>query len=288
MKSTPKVSVLLLTYNRAHVLPKTIESILNQTYRDFELIVCDDCSTDDTEQVIEQYAAKDSRVYYNRNPENVKMPSNINMGITKARGQYIADLHDGDIYDSTLLEKWVQALDACPKAAFVFNAYRVLDEQWNESCICREDLDSCFPGSVLLDEFFRRWRFDSPVFGMVMARSSVYQELLPFDERFRLFADIDMWMRMAADHWVAYVNEPLMSLASKKTLPRLVDNQMWRTQKIVEQIFLEGRMRYYANRPLRRFLEVLRHGFFVCCIRVYLALICLKHALGIHRSLFSR
>jgi len=94
-ESSP-VSVCLVTYNRAGVLAETIESILNQTFSDFELIISDDCSTDNTETVCRKYAEKDGRIKYFRNEKNLSMPANLNLAISRARGQYIANLHDGE------------------------------------------------------------------------------------------------------------------------------------------------------------------------------------------------
>src|SRR5215472_6933670 len=80
-----KVSVVLTTYNRAHVLSQTIDSILRQTLHDFELIITDNCSTDGTEEIGRKYEYLDSRVRYRRNDQNLYMPGNLNAGIREAR-----------------------------------------------------------------------------------------------------------------------------------------------------------------------------------------------------------
>src|SRR5262245_17133663 len=90
------VSIVLTTYNRAEALEQTIQMVLDQTYKSFELIICDDCSPDRTPSVCEKYAGLDTRVRYIRHPRNVKMPENLNAGIRAARGSYVANLHDGD------------------------------------------------------------------------------------------------------------------------------------------------------------------------------------------------
>src|ERR1700694_558811 len=124
--SAPKVSVILTTFNRASVLGQTIEDILNQTFSDFELLIADDCSSDDTRDVCAGYAKQDKRIRYQRNQVNRGMPDNLNLAIQASVGEYVANLHDGDKYDQTLLEKWKEALDRAPNAAFVFNQYRVI------------------------------------------------------------------------------------------------------------------------------------------------------------------
>ena len=103
---TPKVSVVLTTYKRAHLLPATIDSILAQTFRDFELVISDDCSPDETEKGGREYERSDARVRYRRGAKNVGMPGNLNAGILATSGEYIANLHDGDEYDPTLIERW--------------------------------------------------------------------------------------------------------------------------------------------------------------------------------------
>src|SRR6266851_7432426 len=92
------VSICLTTYNRASVLPKTLDSLLAQTSSDFELIISDDCSSDDTQDICRRYAAKDRRVKYFRNERNLNMPGNLNAAIRRSTGVYIANLHDGDVY----------------------------------------------------------------------------------------------------------------------------------------------------------------------------------------------
>jgi glycosyltransferase involved in cell wall biosynthesis len=279
MTGACRVSVVLVTYGRAQFLSRTIDSILAQSYADFELIVCDDCSPDHTESVVRGYLDKDPRVRYHRNPVNLGMPGNLNVGIRMAQGEYVADLHDGDVYDPALIEKWVGALEACPKAGFVFNAYRTLDRQWNADRIYRESLPCCFPGDALMKEYFRRWRFGSPVWGTVMVRKAVYDELGLLDERFGFYADIDMWMRIATHYWVAYVDEPLISLPSRERVPRLFDDRVWSVQRMLEKIFWEGRMRYFACHPVWRRVEVLRHLIYVAVARVYLLGTWLHHKL---------
>src|SRR6478735_5455523 len=92
------VSVCLTTYNRASLLPGTLDSILAQRFADFELIIGDDCSTDGTEELCRAYARRDSRVRYVRNERNLRMPGNLNSALQRATGEYVANLHDGDVY----------------------------------------------------------------------------------------------------------------------------------------------------------------------------------------------
>lgn len=264
-----KVSVVLTTYNRANILPESINSILDQTYKDFELIISDDCSTDNTEVICKKYEKMDQRVHYRKNDKNLGMPGNLNAAILEASGEYIANLHDGDLYDQRLLEKWNTALDKYPKAAFVFNAYRALDSEGNERIIYSEPLPPCFSGHILIEQiFFRRWRFDSPVWGTVMARRSVYEDVHFFNPEFGFISDVDMWLRLAENHHVAYIDEPLISLPDRESVPRqlILNNKM--LSRTAENIFWKARMRHYQKKRFRKYVEGTRHFGYVLASRV--------------------
>jgi glycosyltransferase involved in cell wall biosynthesis len=258
------VGVILVTYGRAHVLPTTIASILNQTLEDFQLLISDDCSPDETEAICRGFVESDSRVTYRRNRSRLGMPGNLNSALMEVPGDLIANLHDGDLCDPCLLERWRDALLQCPTAGFVFNAYRHLTADGSVREITREPLPSCFPGRVLLEDvYFRRWRFDSPVWGTVMARRSAYDRVGRFDERFGYYADVAMWMCLAEEFDVAYVNEPLLTLPSREVVPRLFSLSHREQTRTLHKIFWEARMRHYRGRPTRRGLEGVRHLAFV-------------------------
>jgi glycosyltransferase involved in cell wall biosynthesis len=257
------ISVVLVTYNRAHVLPATIKSILDQTVADFELVISDDCSTDATEEICRELETRDARVRYRRNKRRLLMPGNLNAALSDVNGDFIANLHDGDLYDPSLLEQWHSALQACPDAAFVFNAYRHLAADGSVREITRENLPPCVPGRVLLEQiYFRRWRFGSPIWGTVMARRAAYDAVGPFDERFGFYADVDMWMRLAERFSIAYVDDPLLTLPSRDVVPRLFTSARKDEIPTLRRMFWEARMRHYRDRPIRRALEAGRHGAF--------------------------
>jgi GT2 family glycosyltransferase len=264
----PKVSVVLTTYNRARVLGPTIQTILAQTLEDFELVISDDASQDDTARICLDYEKRDHRVRYRRGVKNVGMPGNLNAGIEASVGEYIANLHDGDLYDPTLLAKWTAALDRFPGAAFVFNAYRVVDIDGRTACVYREPLEPCVPGSVLLEQiFFRSWRFGSPVWGTVMGRRSAYLQVGLFDPRFGFTSDVDMWLRLAEHFDVAYVSEPLIVLPCREAVPRIWNGAEALAQRQVERMFWEARMRHYHHRPVGQSIEAIRHCSFAAAAR---------------------
>lgn len=209
----PRVSVCLTTWNRATTVSKTLDSLLAQTYSDFEVIISDDCSTDGTDQVCQDYVRRDARVRYYRNAQRLNMPGTLNAAIARARGGYIANVHDGDVYHPELLARWKEALDAVPGAPFVFNAYSALDRHG----ILREyrfpSRDSKVPGQDIARHYFRT--ATSCVWGTVMARASAYAAHGPFDARFGFISDVDMWLTLSRGSEVAYVNDALIALGPR-------------------------------------------------------------------------
>lgn len=111
-KSTPKVSIIMPCYNSEKYIEKAIQSVLDQTYRNFELIIIDDDSTDKTWEIIEQYAKKDFRVICTRKTENEKgISKSMNKGIEMARGEYITRMDSDDIIIPEKIFRQVQFLD---------------------------------------------------------------------------------------------------------------------------------------------------------------------------------
>ena len=115
----PKVSVIMGTYNGEKTLDAAIQSICDQTFTDWEFIICDDCSTDGTWEKILKWEKKDSRIKGVRNSQNMKIAASSNRCIALAEGSYIAKMDDDDVSYSTRLEKQVQFLEQHPDIAFV-------------------------------------------------------------------------------------------------------------------------------------------------------------------------
>lgn len=111
---TPEISVVMLTYKRANIVPNAIESILNQTYKDFEFIIINDGSPDNTDDVIKKYLQKDKRIRYYKNPTNKGITYSRNKAFSLAKGNYIAIMDDDDISLPQRLEKQISFLKKNP------------------------------------------------------------------------------------------------------------------------------------------------------------------------------
>lgn len=117
-ESRVRVSVIIPTYNRARLLSRAVSSVLRQTYEDHEIIIVDDCSIDDTPQVIQSYA--DPRIRSVRHNRNAGLPTSRNTGIQMARGEYVAFLDDDDECLPERLELQSAGLDANPNVGLIY------------------------------------------------------------------------------------------------------------------------------------------------------------------------
>ncbi len=128
MEHTPKVSIGLAVYNGEDYLDEAIQSILNQTFTDFELIISDNASTDSTPEICKKYLAVDKRIRYSCNPTNIGGANNENLTFQLSRGQYFRWAAHDDVLAPELLEKCVAVLDRCPEVVLCLTGITAIDE----------------------------------------------------------------------------------------------------------------------------------------------------------------
>ncbi|AQY41845.1 MULTISPECIES: glycosyltransferase family 2 protein [Bacillus] len=131
----PKISVIMGVYNGANKIKTAIKSILEQTFTDFELIICDDGSTDNSIEIIEKWVAKDNRIKFIRNPKNSGLAPTLNNCLKIAKGEYIARMDDDDISHLNRFEKQVDFLDSHLEYAIVGTSRNMYDDNgvWGKS-----------------------------------------------------------------------------------------------------------------------------------------------------------
>jgi glycosyltransferase involved in cell wall biosynthesis len=125
----PKISICIPTFNREHFLPLAIESVRSQTYSDWELIVCDDGSTDSTAQLMAQFQAADARIRYVRHDRNVGKSNNMRSGFEAATGDYFIKFDDDDRLTSDFLTQTSTILDRQSTVDFVGTDHWVIDPE---------------------------------------------------------------------------------------------------------------------------------------------------------------
>lgn len=202
--SDPTVSVVLPTYNRAHTVRRAIDSVLSQSYEDFELIVVDDGSTDDTVAVVN--SVSDDRVQYLRFPENRGANVARNAGIREADGEYIAFQDSDDTWRPKKLELQVAAFDQAPASVgVVYTAYyRVDDGDRQYGPRGKETLAGDIHEELLKGN---GWFIPTAV---TAVRRTCFDAVGLFDERLQRLQDWEMWLRLSKQYEFEFVDEPLV------------------------------------------------------------------------------
>jgi GT2 family glycosyltransferase len=201
---TPRVTVLVPVYRGAEIVGKAIESVLTQTFEDFELLLVDDCSPDDSVAVIESY--DDPRIRLLRNEENLGQIGTLNRGLREARGAYIARLDQDDRCLPKRLELQVAILDAEPSVALVGGWMTIVDEAGNRMAWLDGRLDDYV--EFLVDILTNQLKLGHPA---VTFRREAVLALGGYDESIALAEDKDLWRRLAlAGHEARIVTEPVV------------------------------------------------------------------------------
>lgn len=127
-----KISIVLPSYNRANMIAKTIESCLLQTHKNIELIIVDDCSSDNSAEIISYYAQKDNRIKFIQNKKNKKLPGTLNVGFDAATGEYFTWISDDNIFTPNALEVMLSVLKSQKDVGLVYSNYITINDKGKE------------------------------------------------------------------------------------------------------------------------------------------------------------
>jgi GT2 family glycosyltransferase len=207
----PLVSILVPSYNGEKFLREALDSLLAQTYTHIEILLLDDASTDGTAAVAAEYAG---RITYVRQPQNMGIYDNVNVGIAMARGELIATYHADDIYLPTIVEEQVKYLNAHPEVGAVFCSDIFVDAVGRE--YGRMVLPPPVRGGRPLDyaavqNTLLTYKNIFLVCPTAMVRASVHRDVGPYrQDRYRNTADLEMWLRIARAYPIAVLEAHLM------------------------------------------------------------------------------
>jgi len=192
------VSVIIPTYNCADFLPEALNSVLCQTWRDLEIVVVDDGSTDSTREVVEKYGDR-IRYFHKRN----EGPSSArNMGIKEARGTYVAFLDSDDLWEPEKLRIQMDFMAEHPDVRLVCTDSRLMGSRGQRHMKLKRDcVGNLFP-LLYVKSFVRT--------STVLMAGDCFQEIGYFDESYRSAEDYDVWLRVAKRYPIAYLNQPLV------------------------------------------------------------------------------
>ncbi|MDE1309873.1 glycosyltransferase [Vibrio aestuarianus subsp. cardii] len=213
----PLVSICIPTYNSAQYIEDTLKSITKQTYENIEIIIGDNASDDDTEQIIRRYILEhDSRITYYKNVENIGAAGNCNKLIHKSNGDFIAIYHSDDIYSCEIVEKQVDYLIRNEKMAGCFTNFSMINsdgEHLKSAHIIKSDA---------INKYVVEFNYQDAINSIVdngvnpfccpssMIRKSTYDFVGGYDEKQKYIFDQDMWIRILECSNLAVINEPLI------------------------------------------------------------------------------
>ncbi len=205
----PKVSVLIPNYNYAGYLPEAIDSVLEQDFDDYELLVIDDASTDESADVIRDYGLRDARIRFRINETNRDMVSNFNDCLEWARGEYVKFLlADDRMVGRGSLGKLVQMMDDHPSVRLVWSARQLIDEHSRAIKVRNYGPRSRIePGIELILECLGNARNVIGEPSAVMFRRADAAD--GFDPGYRHLLDLEMWLRLLERGDFAYIPERL-------------------------------------------------------------------------------
>lgn len=194
----PKISVVLPVYNGEKYLSESIESIINQKFTDWELIIVNDCSTDDTLDIVNKYANIDKRIIVVNNATNQKLPRSLNIGFSHAKGNYLTWTSDDNIYDENAFEKMFCYLEknkyevfVCTKMDYITDDIRFFNKtsaEYSNSRLCVGNyVGACF-----------------------LYRHEVINTIGEYDPDMFLVEDYEYWLRILMHYGnISYIDDVL-------------------------------------------------------------------------------
>lgn len=202
----PKVSVIMGIYNVGDTLAEALDSLLNQTFQDFDIILCDDGSIDDTLEIANQYFKKyPDKFVLLRNEKNQGLNITLNNCLKVATGEYIARMDGDDLIDESRFEKQVSFLDKHPEYAFVSSSMIHFDE--NGEFKISKNIEKPEKNDFIKSSPF----FHAPV----MIRTEAYRNVGGYteDERMLRVEDVNLWFKLYAAGYKGFnIQEPLYKM----------------------------------------------------------------------------
>ncbi len=197
------VSVIIPAYNRGRYIRQTVESVLNQTYTDIELIVIDDGSTDDTRDILEGYGDRITLLEHEAR-QNRGQSASINLGLDRARGKYLAILDSDDYWEPDKIESQVGYLQRHPEVGLVYGNGTAVsgNGEFLYDIYTPGHREESKPEKVLVDCYFS-------LPSNALMRKSLLKKAGYFDETLRAGQDHDMAIRIAEIARLAYIDRPL-------------------------------------------------------------------------------
>lgn len=213
-------------YNGERHLSEAVESILNQSFTDFEFIIINDGSTDNTARILEAYKDNDKRIRLVHNERNIRLTRSLNRGLNLARSEYLARQDDDDISSPDRLALQVQYLDTHSEVGAIGTAFERIDENGN--------FTGQTPVPTRQEELRVSLLMMNPLcHGTLMARQALLQDIGGYDERLRFSQDYDLWWRISDRTSLAALPEVLLKRRYGNNISKIYRNEQEQCSLVV-------------------------------------------------------
>jgi len=258
----PLVTAIIRTYNRADIVGNAIDSVLNQTYKNFDLIILDDCSSDNTAEVCRRYQQQDHRVKYIRHDENYGTGKGFNTANSAANGKYVAYLDDDDTWRADKLEKQVKKFESCSSRTGMLTGSV---QRWNSDT--GERLGQFIPnkkGYV----YWEALGVSSIIFGppsVVMIKKCVLEDIGQFREDMPRGCCQQYFRRIAKKYELDFVEDVLLDYYfHKSAITAIISLKDIENSIIAYKIKIESIEKDLQKVPLIYAQELKKLGHFMC------------------------
>jgi glycosyltransferase involved in cell wall biosynthesis len=227
--TSPAISVVFTSYNHREYLCQALDAIINQTFKDFELIIVDDCSTDGSQDLLKIYAQKDKRIKLFLNEKNSgSYVLSTNYGASLAKGKYILFAQCDDYSELTQLETLYNIAVSHPKISLIFSASNMVDENNN---VLGSDFDvrsrsfrnKCCNDTIITKELFQKFIFEScvvPNLSAALFSRELFESIGGLDAEYLVVADWDIYFKISCVSDIYYIRKELNNFRQHSTTIR--------------------------------------------------------------------
>jgi glycosyltransferase involved in cell wall biosynthesis len=206
INNSPPITVLMATYNDERFIGEAITSVLSQTMPDFEFFIIDDASTDRTPSIVSRYMRHDNRICLIRNKENLGLTKSLNIGLKRARGEYVARMDGDDLCESHRLERQIAFVSNHPEVLLLGSGCKEIDDTGRCIKVHRYPVDH----SGLVRRLERQQAFFAH--SSAFYKTSVVRQLGGYRLRFKRAQDWDLWLRLCEKGKVSSISTPLVRI----------------------------------------------------------------------------
>jgi len=261
MRLEPQVSVIIPTFNRAPLIKEAIESVFSQTFTDYEIIIVDDGSTDNTHKLISDFSSNKIKYFYQPNKGR---SAARNLGIREASGEFIAFLDSDDLFSPFKLEIQVNQMNLQTDRVWSHTSYKCIDSKGNT---IKKVNSGCFSGRIFPDIYIN---CPIAVPTVMIRRNILLSNKLEFNESIDIVEDILLWIQIAKKYELVGIPETLSSVRLHgKNASTDIGSQITSIETIIQYIktdreisrkkknefvsilfYVEGRL-FYRNRDIK-------------------------------------